>query len=50
MTSRGNSLEFEEKLWSDNILGEDSPDKLCSTVLYLLGVNCALRAGDKHYV
>ena len=31
------------------MLGEDSPDKLRSTVLYLLGVNCALRAGDEHY-
>ena len=43
------SLEFENKLWNDSILGEDTPDKLRSTVLYLLGVNCALRASDKHY-
>ena len=43
------SLEFENRLWLDNILGEDTPDKLRSTVLYLLGVNCALRAGDEHY-
>ena len=43
------SLEFENKLWSDNILGEETPDKLRGTVLYLLGVNCALRAGDEHY-
>ena len=43
------SLEFENKLWSGNILGEQTPDQLRSTVLYLLGVNCALRAGDEHY-
>ena len=29
--------------------GGDTPDKLRSTVLYILGVNCALRAGDEHY-
>ena len=43
------SLEFEDTLWKNSILGEDSPDKLRGTVLYLLGVNCALRAGDEHY-
>ena len=36
-------------MWSQNILGEDTADKLRSTVLYLLGVNCALHAGDEHY-
>ena len=43
------SLELEDKLWKQNVLGEDTPDKLRSTVLYLLGVNCALRAGYEHY-
>ena len=43
------SLEFENKLWETNVLGEDTLDKLRSTVLYLLGVNCTLRAGDEHY-
>ena len=43
------SIEFEEKLWQQNILGECNPDILRSTVLYMLGVNCALRAGDEHY-
>ena len=40
---------FEDKLWSQGILGEDSPDKLRNTVLFLLGMNVALRAGDEHY-
>ena len=43
------SLEYENHLWVNNVLGEDTPDKLRSTVLYLIGVNCALRAGDEHY-
>ena len=43
------SLDFENTLWNTNVLGEDSADKLRSTVLYILGVNCALRAGDEHY-
>ena len=44
------SMEFENKLWDDGILGEENPEKLRSTVLFLLGINCALRAGDEHYV
>ena len=43
------SLDHENQLWLKGILGEDEPDKLRSTVLYLLGVNLALRAGDEHY-
>ena len=43
------SLEFENTLWEKGILGEDTPDKLRSTILYILGVNCGLRAGDEHY-
>ena len=31
------------------VLGEDSPDKLCDTVQYLLGINCILRAVGEHY-
>ena len=43
------SIEFENKLWENDILGEQNPDQLRNTVLYMLGVNCALRAGDEHY-
>ena len=42
-------MEYENILWQNNVLGEDSPGKLRSTVLFMLGVNCAFRAGDKHY-
>ena len=43
------SYDLENSLWEKGILGEDSPDKLRSTVLFLVGINCGLRAGDEHY-
>ena len=43
------SYEHEEKLWSDGILGEQTPDQLRDTVCFLLGINLALRAVDEHY-
>ena len=43
------SMNFEEELWGKGILGEDSPEKLRNTVLFLLGINCSLRAGDEHH-
>ena len=41
-------MNFENLLWERGILGEDSPDKLRDTVLFLIGINCGLRAGDEH--
>ena len=43
------STDFEDVLWSRGILGEDTPDKLRATVLFLIGVNCGMLAGDEHY-
>ena len=43
------TYETEEILWQCGILGEHTPDILRDTVLYLLGVNLALCAGDEHY-
>ena len=40
----------ENILWKEGHLGEQNPDQLRETVLYLLGVNLALRAGDEHYL
>ena len=42
-------IEYEEKLWNDNILGESNPQQLRDTVLFLLGINLGLRAVDEHY-
>ena len=33
------SMHHEELMWSKGVLGEDSPDKLRSTVLFLIGIN-----------
>ena len=43
------TYDQENMLWKEGVLGENSPDKLRDTVLFLLGVNLALRAGDEHY-
>ena len=42
------TFEYEDMLWSKDILGEQNPDQLRSTVLFLIGINCGLRAGDEH--
>ena len=43
------SLIEENFLWESGVLGDDCPDKLRSTVLFLLGINVGLRARDEHY-
>ena len=43
------SFDNKTKLWESGLLGEDSPDKLRDTVLFLLGINLGLRAGDEHH-
>ena len=43
------SLDTENILWERGILGDDSPDKLRDTVLFLLGINLGLHVGDEHY-
>ena len=41
-------MGFENSMWEPGVLGEDSPDKLRDTVLFLIGINCGLHAGDEH--
>ena len=43
------SLKYEEEMWSKGVLGEDCPDRLRDTVLFLIGNHCTLRASDEHY-
>ena len=43
------SSNFEEKLWEKNVLGEANANQLRDTVLFLIGINFGLRAGDEHY-
>ncbi len=42
------SFKDDTKMWLSGALGEDSPDKLRNTVMFLIGLSCALRSGDEH--
>ena len=42
-------LSFEQTMWDKGVLGEHEPEILCDTVLFLVGINCGLRAGDEHH-
>ena len=39
----------EDILWNTGVLGSESPEQLLYTVLYLVGLHCALRAGKEHH-
>ena len=41
-------IEMENKSWSTDILGEDSPEKL-NTVQFMTGMKATLRAVKEHY-
>ena len=42
------SYSDEQMLWSMGLLGTENPVQLLNTVVYLLGLYCALRAGKEH--
>lgn len=41
-------VEEEEKLWQSGLLGEDTPEQLFNTMLYLIRLHFALCACDEH--
>ena len=43
------STDVEDKLWETGMLGEQMPDQLRNTVLFLIGMNVGLRPCDEHY-
>ena len=43
------TYDMEEDLWKRGFLGDDGPEKLRTTVMYNLGLNCMLRAVGEHY-
>ena len=43
------SYETEQDLWKRGLLGEDTPDKLHSTTLFLVGINVYLQAIEEDY-
>ena len=42
------SNQLEEQLWEKKILGDDTPEKLLHTLVYLFGLHFALRSGREH--
>ena len=43
------TVSMENDLWECEYLGEDTPDKLRTTVYFVLGINCYLRSVQDHY-
>ena len=39
---------IEERLWSDGLLGDDNPQQLVDTLVFVLGLHLALRGRDEH--
>ena len=47
---QANVITYEyENMWDKNILGEQNPDQLRQMVMFLIGINCGLRAGDEDH-
>lgn len=44
------TIEEENTLWNTGVLGIDTPQKLVSTLFYVIGLNYALRGGEEHRV
>ena len=42
------SLNHEATMFEKEILGEESPEQLLNTVIYMIGMHCALRGGMEH--
>ena len=42
------SYEDEELLWQKGLLGSSTPAQLVKTLLFLIGMQCALLAGGEH--
>ncbi len=42
------SMSEEDSMWQKGVLGEDTPEKLRNTVMYLVGLTCALHGGQEH--
>ena len=40
--------EIEERLWSEGILGSDTPQQLLDMLIYSFGLNLALCSGKEH--
>ena len=43
------TYDYENQLWVKGVLGEQNPDQLRNTCLFLISINCLLHASDEHY-
>lgn len=43
------TLEEEEQLWDEGVLGDSNPQQLLDTTVYLIGIHFALRGGSEHW-
>ena len=44
------TLDNEELMFNKGVLGDESPLQLLRTVIYMVGMHCALRGGNKHNI
>ena len=42
------STDLEDRLWSEGVLGSDTPQKLLDTLVFCFGLNYALHSGREH--
>lgn len=42
------TFQEEDIMWEKGVLGAETPAKLLNTLVYMLGLSCALRAGKEH--
>ena len=42
------TLDHENKMFNQGILGESNPQQLLDTMIYMIGMHCALRGGLEH--
>ncbi len=46
--SKAISVEEEDMMWNTGLFGDNTPEKLVNTLLYLIGLHFALCACDEH--
>ena len=42
------TVQEEDDMWNSGLLGDNMPEKLFNTLLYLIGIHFALHACDEH--
>ena len=42
------TIDHENKLFNKGLLGDENPEQLLRTVIYMIGLHCVLRGGNEH--